>query len=74
MFIGDPDATSKVPGKTDVSYIDNSANRDDLQHLNLMYDATPSDYISAIITDYGMIPPTSVPVILRKYWGDYLFT
>ncbi|PRQ39544.1 hypothetical protein RchiOBHm_Chr4g0426391 [Rosa chinensis] len=32
--------------------------------LNLKYDATPSDYISMIVTDYGMVLPTSMPAIV----------
>lgn len=35
--------------------------------LNLMYDAMPADYVTLIATEFGAIPPTSVPVILREY-------
>ncbi|GFZ12205.1 NagB/RpiA/CoA transferase-like superfamily protein [Actinidia rufa] len=70
--LGDPDVISKVPGRMDVNYLDNWANKDNLQLLNLLYDATPSDYISMIITDYGMVPPTSVPVIVREYGKELL--
>lgn len=38
--------------------------------LNLKYDAMPAEYISMIVTEYGMIPPTSVPVILREQQQD----
>ncbi|PQP91914.1 translation initiation factor eIF-2B subunit delta [Prunus yedoensis var. nudiflora] len=72
--LGDPDAIAKVSGRTDVNYLDNWANKENLQLLNLMYDATPSDYISMIVTDYGMIPPTSVPVIVREYGREHLWT
>lgn len=65
--LGDPDAISKVPRRLDVNYLDNWTDNENLQLLNLVYDATPSDYISMIITDYGMVPPTSVPVIVREY-------
>ncbi|KAL4633285.1 hypothetical protein ACB092_04G112300 [Castanea dentata] len=71
--LGDPDAIAKVPGRTDVNYLNNWANKENLQLLNLMYDATPADYISMIVTDYGMIPPTSVPVIVREYRRDHVF-
>ncbi|ONI09074.1 hypothetical protein PRUPE_5G216300 [Prunus persica] len=71
--LGDPDAIAKVSGRTDVNYLDNWANKENLQLLNLMYDATPSDYISMIVTDYGMIPPTSVPVIVREYGREHLW-
>lgn len=36
-----------------------------LQILNLMYDLTPAEYISMVVTEYGIIPPSSVPVIIR---------
>ncbi|KAK0588205.1 hypothetical protein LWI29_035914 [Acer saccharum] len=64
--LGDPEAIAKVPGRTDVNYLEDRANKENLQLLNLMYDATPSEYISMIVTDYGMIPPTSVPVIVQS--------
>ncbi|KAJ7956572.1 Translation initiation factor eIF-2B subunit delta [Quillaja saponaria] len=70
--LGDPDAIAKVPGRMDVNYLDNWTTKENLQLLNLMYDATPSDYISMIVTDYGMIPPTSVPVIVREYGRENL--
>ncbi|EYU39372.1 hypothetical protein MIMGU_mgv1a003004mg [Erythranthe guttata] len=71
--LGDPDAISNVPGRKDINYLDGWSNSENLRPLNLMYDATPSDYVSVIITDYGMIPPTSVPVIVREYGREYLW-
>lgn len=71
--LGDPDVISKVPNRKDVNYLDNWMNKENMQLLNLLYDATPSDYISLIVTDYGMIPPTSVPVIVREYGKEHLF-
>lgn len=38
-----------------------------LNILNLMYDVTPAKYISLVITEIGMIPCTSAPVIWREY-------
>lgn len=38
-----------------------------LRLLNLKYDAMPSEYVTMIVTEFGMIPPTSVPVILREF-------
>lgn len=38
-----------------------------LNIFNIMYDLTPPSYISKIITEYGALPPQSVPVILRDY-------
>ncbi|KAL8692641.1 MAG: hypothetical protein Q9218_002374 [Villophora microphyllina] len=36
-----------------------------LQVLNLMYDLTPAEFINMVITEYGSIPPSSVPVVHR---------
>ncbi|KAJ9682943.1 hypothetical protein PVL29_018795 [Vitis rotundifolia] len=71
--LGDPDAISKVPGREEINYLDDWAKSENLQLLNLIYDATPSDYVSMIITDYGMVPPTSVPVIVREYRREHLW-
>lgn len=34
--------------------------------VNLRYDLTPVSYVSMIATETGLIPPTSVPVIIRE--------
>ncbi|XP_071710938.1 translation initiation factor eIF2B subunit delta-like isoform X2 [Rutidosis leptorrhynchoides] len=65
--LGNPDAISKVSGREEINYLKDVADNENLQLLNLTYDVTPSDYVSLIITDYGMIPPTSVPVIVREF-------
>ena len=36
-----------------------------LQLLNLLYDLTPAEYINMVITEYGSLPPSSVPVVHR---------
>ncbi|KAL3526689.1 hypothetical protein ACH5RR_011345 [Cinchona calisaya] len=72
--LGDPDAIAKIPGRNEINCLDDWPNSENLQLLNLIYDATPSDYVSMIITDYGMIPPTSVPVIVREYRREHLWT
>uniref|UniRef100_A0A4W4HLK9 Translation initiation factor eIF2B subunit delta n=1 Tax=Electrophorus electricus TaxID=8005 RepID=A0A4W4HLK9_ELEEL len=36
-----------------------------LRLLNLVYDVTPPDFVDLVITELGMIPCTSVPVVLR---------
>ncbi|XP_042405623.1 translation initiation factor eIF-2B subunit delta-like [Zingiber officinale] len=71
--LGDPDVFLKVPGHVASNYLEGCVDNDNLQLLNLNYDATPSDYVSMIITDYGMLPPTSVPVIVREYGPDNLW-
>ena len=35
--------------------------------LNLTYDAMPAEYVTLVVTEFGAVPPTSVPVILREY-------
>ncbi|XP_020585354.1 translation initiation factor eIF-2B subunit delta-like [Phalaenopsis equestris] len=68
--LGDPDVISIVPGKEDSNHLANWSDHKNLQLLNLFYDATPSDYVSIIVTEHGMVPPTSVPVIVREYGKD----
>lgn len=36
-----------------------------LTPLNLLYDVTPSDFITAVVTELAILPCTSVPVVLR---------
>ncbi|KAJ1917377.1 hypothetical protein H4219_003244 [Mycoemilia scoparia] len=38
-----------------------------LKLLNLVQDLTPAKLISVIITDVGLIPTTSIPVVVREY-------
>jgi translation initiation factor eIF-2B subunit delta len=38
-----------------------------LKLLNLAYDVTPSEYVTAVITELGLIPCTSIPVVLRDH-------
>ena len=41
--------------------------------INLRYDLTPINNISAIATETGLIPPTSIPVLLRESKGENSF-
>lgn len=34
--------------------------------LSLLYDVTPSEFVTVVITEVGLIPCTSVPVIIRE--------
>ncbi|PWZ55533.1 Translation initiation factor eIF-2B subunit delta [Zea mays] len=52
--LGDPDVILKIPGKAE-DHLKNWTDNANLQLLNLTYDATPPDYVSMIITDYGMV-------------------
>ena len=38
-----------------------------LKLLNLVYDVTPPSLIDVIVTEVGLLPTTSVPVVLREY-------
>ncbi|SCU96691.1 LAMI_0F07404g1_1 [Lachancea mirantina] len=38
-----------------------------LNICNIMYDLTPPEYIKKVITEFGALPPSSVPVVLREY-------
>lgn len=69
--LGDPDVIAKVPGRTE-NCLDDWASKEGLQLLNLAYDVTPADYVSMIVTEHGMIPPTSVPVIVREYGREHI--
>ena len=53
---------SNVSSSTSLSSWRDSPN---LQLLNLMYDVTPAEYISMVTTEYGSLPPSSVPVVHR---------
>ena len=36
-----------------------------LQLLNILFDVTPAEYVNMVITEYGSLPPSSVPVVHR---------
>lgn len=39
---------------------------DNLSLINPLYDLTPSKFVSGIVTEMGILPPTSVAVLLRE--------
>ncbi|CAH1774727.1 unnamed protein product [Owenia fusiformis] len=47
------------------TYLTNWKDNTHLNLLNLVYDVTPSELVTMVITEIGMIPCTSVPVVLR---------
>jgi translation initiation factor eIF-2B subunit delta len=57
--IGNPEAVSSETLK-DWKELDN------LKLLNLVYDLTPASFVSGIVTEFGIVPPTSVAVLLRE--------
>jgi translation initiation factor eIF-2B subunit delta len=70
--LGDPEALVEVEGRPEVAHLRGWADAPRLRLLNLTYDCTPADYVTAIITELGMLPPTSVPVVLREQQSGYL--
>ncbi|XP_037669201.1 translation initiation factor eIF-2B subunit delta isoform X3 [Choloepus didactylus] len=48
----------------------NWQNYPSLRLLNLVYDVTPPELVDLVITDLGMIPCSSVPVVLRVKSSD----
>jgi translation initiation factor 2B subunit (eIF-2B alpha/beta/delta family) len=56
------------PDVTELAQRDVAGGR--LNVLNLVYDVMPIDFVTLIVTEFGLIPPTSVPVILREKRDD----
>ncbi|CAO0802655.1 unnamed protein product [Mucor circinelloides] len=63
---GDPNSLTQT-SDTATPILANWKQQPSLSVLNLMYDVTPSKYISAVVTEIGIIPCTSAPVIWREY-------
>ncbi|CAJ1945128.1 unnamed protein product [Cylindrotheca closterium] len=64
--LGNPDALAELPEGPASSCLSNWRESKTLKLLNLMYDVTPPDFVSGIITEVGIIPSTSVAVLLRE--------
>ena len=67
--LGDPDELVHIPNldEKSINPLKEWKEVPNLKLLNLMYDLTPSQSIAMVITEVGLVPPTSVPVILREY-------
>eukprot|EP01135_Chromosphaera_perkinsii_P010252 Nk52_evm1s2078 gene=Nk52_evmTU1s2078 len=48
-------------------YLSDWQRNENLTLLNIMYDFTPPALIDAVVTEIGIIPCTSVPVVIREY-------
>lgn len=68
---GDPDDLIPDQHAKGSETLHNWRQLDSLNLLNLVYDVTPSDFVSMVITEIGMIPCTSVPVVLRVKNAEY---
>eukprot|EP00798_Chlamydomonas_sp_ICE-L_P031984 gene31984-33910_t len=64
--LGDPEAVARVAGSASAG-LEGWKEHPRLGLLNLKYDTMPAEYVTMIVTEFGMIPPSSVPVILREY-------
>lgn len=64
--LGDPDALVR-PDASDATTLSGWKSIDSLKLLNILYDVTPSEYVTVVITEIGLIPVTSIPVVLREY-------
>jgi len=62
--LGDPD--DLVPAERDGSKVAEWRDMPRLKLLNLVYDVTPMKYLTMVVTEAGVVPPTSVPVIIRE--------
>ncbi|GFR40016.1 hypothetical protein Agub_g551 [Astrephomene gubernaculifera] len=65
--LGDPEALAAVPGKPEINALEGWSEHPRLRLLNLKYDVMPAEYVTMVVTEFGMVPPTSVPVILREF-------
>ncbi|EPZ30989.1 Initiation factor 2B-related domain-containing protein [Rozella allomycis CSF55] len=68
--VGDPDSLIDI-GKGDQAILADWRDIASLKLLNIMYDVSPSRYISLVISEVGQIPCTSVPVVIREYGANY---
>ena len=63
--LGDPDGLVPLNRADKPDILTGWREKESLFLLNLNYDVTPSNFVDMVITEIGMIPCTSVPVVLR---------
>jgi len=63
--LGDPDELVQLHRADKADILTDWRDKKSLYLLNLVYDVTPSSFIDMVVTEIGMIPCTSVPVVLR---------
>ncbi|OBZ88210.1 Translation initiation factor eIF-2B subunit delta, partial [Choanephora cucurbitarum] len=68
--LGNPDDLVNTH-KNETAALVNWRDQPDLRLLNLLYDVTPSKYITLVVTEVGLIPCTSAPVIWREYNEEF---
>lgn len=67
--IGDPDALVRQPLRPSQTQEPLAGWREvsPLKLLNILYDVTPPEHVNMVVTEYGNIPVTSIPVVIREY-------
>ncbi|XP_018560851.1 translation initiation factor eIF-2B subunit delta [Anoplophora glabripennis] len=68
--IDDPDKLSVMGSSEKPSPLNNWKDNSKLTPLNLLYDVTPPDLVTAVVTEIAILPCTSVPVVLRINAND----
>lgn len=58
----DASAFSRIPSPSPLANWKDTPN---LQLLNLMYDATPAEYVDMVVTEMGSLPPSAVSIVHR---------
>ena len=59
-----------VPTSIRSSVTEASSKPSSVEILNLRYDLTPIDNISVVATEIGLLPPSSIPVLIRELQTD----
>ncbi|XP_072946946.1 uncharacterized protein [Epargyreus clarus] len=67
--IGDPD--DLIDKSDENSPLKDWRSHPNLSLLNLTYDLTPPSLITAVVTEHGILPCTSAPVVLRFKLSEY---
>ena len=62
--------TTITDTSTSITSNSTSTSNPNLSVLNLEYDTTPAEFVTVVVTEVGVLPPTSVPVVLREYRTD----
>lgn len=63
LLAGNPEALVDVPGRKELTELQGWDKNDNLQLLNLTYDAMPADYVAMIITELGLVSTWRILVL-----------
>lgn len=68
--LGDPDAIVSAAPPEKQAVLEDWHDVPSLRMLNLQYDLTPQSLVTVCATEAGLVPPSSVPVLLRAFKRD----